>query len=792
MLRHYVKTALRHLRREKGYALLNATGLALGLACAFLAVLYIRDETSFDRFHAGGERLLMLASADTLDVPQYEATPYPLAPLLADMPEVEMALRADWGSKRRMRRPGGQEVELRLLLTEPGFFSFFSFPLVHGSAAALDAPDGAVLTRKGAQALFGSADPTGEVVEYYKPWPAPGRWVPLQVAAVAADPPATSTVQFDAVANLTLLGEEQLAPDGWGASWLRTYARLRQGVDFDAYAPAMTHRVAATDTLNGRRDRRFVAMPLADYYFSDLHSGSSFTGRRGYLRLFGAIALVVLLIAMFNYVNLSTVRSLRRAREVGVRKAVGAEGGQVARQMLVEAVLLATGAFGVALALVWMVLPAFNGFFGKSVALSPLRDADLLLALLGGAVLTGALAGLYPAFVLARYRPTTVLKAGTPGGPGGAWLRRGLVVAQFAATVGLLVYTGILFNQIDYLRSRYPLPEKARLVTLEVPNEWQHRTPTLKAALRALPGVNGVTATTAVPGQVRNSYGVRDSLGNDYWFAGIQADRDYADVMRLDLVHQAPGTPAGPLRLFLNETAMKTLGKPWAPGVTAPLGLVNNGISGSGESEVAGVMRNFPFASLREPIEPLFLAEGADTLDYWMIVARVEAARLADFLSALPGVWAQFSALPPEPEYVDDYVAELYKAETQLAQIVTFFSLLALLVACLGLFGLAAFAAAQRTKEIGIRKSLGASTGSIVGLLSRDFVGLVVAACLVAMPAAYVVARRWLEGFVEQAPITPLVFAVVALGALVLALVTVGGHAWRAARANPVRSLRYE
>ncbi len=649
---HTLRIAVRRLVRHPGFTLLNTSGLAIGLACALVALFYIRDEIRVDRFHADGDRTFLISLADSGQAAGETWLAYPVADAVAALPGVAGTTRSQPGWKNRLRVPGGEPVEREVRLAERDFFSFFSFPIASGSPqSALDSPDDIVLTQSTARALFGETEAVGQTVEFFQQrWGEPSVWLPLTVTAVALDPPTYTTIGFDAVATFAASPTEQYGDgDSWGMRWLQTYARLEAQVDPQAWAAALPERMADADPGENTWGRQFYQpIPLADAYFVEAEAGGAqFTGQRAFLRLFGLVALAVLVIAILNYVNLATARGLQMAREVGVRKAVGAGRGQVARGLLAEALLLVALAFGAAAALVLLTLPLFNTFFSKSIALG--WDAlPVWIGALGLMTLVGLLAGAYPALVLSRFDPARVLKSGPHGAVGGSWLRRGLVVTQFAATIGLLVFTGFVFQQIDHVQSRYPLPDDARLAVLDVPEEWATRTPVLKAALSDLPGVRATAAADAVPGRTGMSFGITND-GEPLMMTGIFGDRDYLDVIRLPIAHRAPPRASdAPFGAWVNEATMRQLGQEWAPDVMLPFGLMNggmsNGISARESAPAAGVLTDFPFESLRKPIEPLFFGEQPDSSDFAFIVAEVASADLAAFQATLPGVWSLFSS----------------------------------------------------------------------------------------------------------------------------------------------------
>ena len=574
----------------------------------------------------------------------------------------------------------------------------------------------------------------------------------------------------------------------------RSYVRLAPGIDGAAYAAGVPSRVQAVDPIADMwTGRRFAALPMTDFYLSGIEENSAFTGKAGYMKLFGAIALVILLIAILNYVNLATASGMRMAKEVGVRKAVGSGRGQVARGLLIEALMLVGLSFALSVGLVVLATPLVNSFFDKGITLG--WDAlPVWASAFGLMTLVGLLAGAYPALVLSRFSPARVLKSGPNGAIGGTWLRRGLVVTQFAATIGLLVFTGFVFRQLDHVESRYPMPDDSKLAVLTLEREWSKRSATVEDALSELPGVTGTAAATGVPGQIGNRYGfLPDGPDAEYdIIAGFFGDRNFADLIGMPTAHEASDASPGEFRVFVNESAMQRAALDWSPGVAFPVGVVEGGVDGRETTQLAGVLTDFPYESLRDPIAPLFYAEAPDTSRFQYVVTRVASDSVGAFQAALPAVWSQFSNGVPDVEFVDEYVAELYEAERQLAQLVTLLAIVGLFVACLGLFGLAAHAASQRRKEISVRKVLGAGVAGLIGRLMREFGVLVGVAFLVAAPVSYLLVSDWLQGFVDQTRVGPGVFVGVLGLVLVLALVTVSFHAWQAATRNPADVLRSE
>jgi putative ABC transport system permease protein len=808
MLKNYLVIALRNLRRRPGYAAINVAGLAVGMACCLLIGLYARDELSFDRFHEGADRIATVGFGFGSSGPggggPSLTTPYPLAPTLeAELPEVESAVRTrgPWEhpvARAAQGREDERRSERRVLYTDPAFFEVFDgFRLLRGDpATALDGPGAAVITEETARLFFGDEDPLGQTL-HFEVFGAPSA---VTVGGVAEAPPPNSTVQFDLVAPMMLFPPILRVEDEWGAFMFKTYLRLRADAGNDA--AALTAKVQAAvakhaeDTFDGEQVENFFAVPLTSVYLSDLHRAEGIAGQRRYLALFGAVALFVLLLAVINYVNLVTAQSTRRAREVGVRKTLGAGRGQLARQFLSESVLLSAAALALAFGLVALGLPAFNALFGKTLTLG-----GLSLLVLG----VGVAAGVYPAFVLSRFEPARVLRGRGGAAVGGGGLRRTLVVVQFAVTVTLLVGTITVHQQLRFMQAKDLGFDGDQVVTVELPsNTTPDRREAIRADVRAQSGVAATSVATAVPAR----FGVTMPLLPEEASAEAQpadpdapvsftpavVDAGFVETLGVGLVagRNFPRDRVGGERGYLlNEAAVRALG--WTPeeAVGKPFDYRTDAPGG----EVIGVVEDFHTESLHETVGPVILQRHAS--ESWssgrMLIARLRADDLAGALGQVEGVLARYAPdVPFEYAFLDDTFDAMYRTEERLARVFTTFAGLAVFIACLGLFGLAAFTAERRTKEIGIRKTFGASVAHLVALLTADFVKLVAVGFAVAAPLGWWAMSRWLDGFAYRVDLGAGVFAFAGALALVVAVAAVGTHAVRAAHADPVQSLRSE
>ena len=787
MLKNYLKISLRTLQKYKGYAFINVFGLAIGLACCLLIVLFVRDELNYDRFHENADRTYRIVRQEGQLAPSVTVAA-PLAPALATtFPEVEHATRMFhyWFTPLLSRGDEGF-YEDRIFFTDGAFFDVFDFTLLRGNAAsALREPFSILLTETMARKYFGDEDPIGQTLTMNAAHP-------FTVTGILEDPPRTSHFTFDFLAAIESLPAVMGWPtvmENWGLGAFYTYLVLPEGYD-----PALLDEKLAEYNPSGVAARYFV-QPLTDIHLNSNYRGEIEPGSDiRYVWLLSGIALMILLLACMNYTNLATARFARRMREVGIRKVVGAQRGQLMGQFLGESVLLSMVALLVALALLEGLLPAFSTLIDGTLTFEIVEDYSLLAAIVGVALLAGLIAGSYPAFYLSAFHPGTALK-GVQNRGRRTPLRKVLVVTQYAIAVVLLAGTGIVYQQLNYMRTAKLGFEKEQLVIIPVRDERvQARPDAAKAAFSALSEVMSVSSSTSLPGTPMSgtSDARRAGAADDEPFQinlgwidadyvetldiGMAAGRDFSDAFPTD--HEET--------LLLNENAARQFG--WARAEDA-IGEVIN-IWGE-QRQVIGVMNNFHFESLRESIEPLLFFPEMD--ECRGLIVRLRTNDLAATMGNLEAAWKGLSTTQPFTySFLDDTLETLYVAETRWGRIIGTATLFALLIACLGLFGLASFLAEQRTKEIGVRKALGASAPQIALLLSSAFARLVVVAFVVATPIAYFAAQRWLDTFAYRITLSGWVFLAAGLIALGVALLAVSYQSVKAALADPVKALRYE
>ena len=799
MLKNHFKIAYRTLRRRPGYTFINVFGLALGLASCVLIGLWVQDELAYDDFHERADGIYrVVTDREAPDAPldRYATSSGPVAPgLLAEYPRVEQAVRIGAvGGATRIEREGRFAADHAFYVVDPAFFDVFTFPLVEGDAAtALDAPFSLVITESMRERYFGTGSALGQTLTVNDS-------LTFTVTGVAADPPAHSHFTFDVLAPWANDAELSRNLDRGPFSFnLYTYVLLREG----ASAAALEEEIAGLyERKIGEAGIALGLQPLANIYLhSDRRSEIGPTGDVRYVWAFSAVALFIALLACINYMNLATARSMHRAREVGVRKAAGARRRQLAGQFLSEAMLVTSVAAVAALLLAQAVLPVFNRIAGKALGLEAVAGGWLLPGLAGLLLLVGFLAGSYPALALSRFEAVEVLRGAFARGGRGARLRKGLVVFQFALSAALIAGTLVVVQQLRYMRGQDLGFDKEQVLVVDasgVPGGAVVRqAETFKRELAQHSSIESSTAASSVPGRrtwkqmtTREGFAEGDTRQLDV----LTTDLDFVETLGVDLVAGRDFAEGFATDLeqatILNEAAVEHLG--WTSAEEA-LGkrVFVGGLSGQGAGTVVGVMADVHYRSLHERVEPLAVLARPRSYDY--VALRMGADDVPNVLAHAETTWGRvFPGYAFDAFFLDEDFERQYRSEQRLADVLALFGGLAILIACLGLFGLAAFAAEQRTKEVGIRKALGASVTSVVVLLSRDFVRLVLVAVVLATPVAYLLMRRWLDGFAYRIDLSPSVFLLAGALALLVALLTVSYQAIRAATTDPVKSLRYE
>ena len=777
MLGNYLTTTLRLLWRERGYAAINIFGLAVGVCLCLLTVQLAAYQLSVGDFHEKKDRVFRVLVADTQNTEYTARVRIPLGPTLKEqLPEVEEAVRFSPSWPLLLRVGDEDGIYEKVSEAEAGVFDMFSLPLLRGDPkTALARPYTMVLTEPLARRLFGESDPIGQVVHI--------ETLGYEVTGIVGQLPANSLLQFSALRSLSTATNPMLA-SGWNASAFETFVQLTPGADPAAVAARISGIVKEVRGLP-EAPGSYALQPLKSIYFdTEVPSSIGPRGNPVYLALCAILAVVILTIAGVNYVNLATARAGRRIHEIGVRKALGAHRGQLMRQLLSESVLLSTAAtvLGVAMAEVMvLLLPAMVGF---DFEWSSLRWTISTYA--GAAVLAvgvGLVAGAYPAWVVARFQPTAAVRGGRVGG---VLLRRGLVVTQFTATTALLTMTLLMWHQLDYiqdlLREDSILGSKPEQVVVVVNRGLtMDQARAFKTELLQDSRIAAVSLSTTVRGQ---GFGMTVRGEDQIEINVYQADSDFVEIMGLRMVQGRALTdePADAQAVVINETAARIMG--WAE----PLGET---IAVQGGKRVVGVVEDFHFHGPRHEIEPLVIEQVAGWAG--VILVRVQTGHLDAALKVIDDKWAAVAPYRPiQRNSLEEVTTKLYSEDLMVGRALTLFLFLAIAVASVGLFGMAAHAAHERTKEIGIRKVFGASPGGLTALLLRDFAKPVAIAFLLSVPIAYGLANHWLQEFAYRVEIGVGLFLVSGALSFVIAGLTVGHQAMRAALTNPIETLRTE
>ncbi|SKD08031.1 putative ABC transport system permease protein [Chitinophaga ginsengisegetis] len=793
MWRNYLKTAVRNLMKRKLYSAINITGLSAGIACFILLALYLRNEWTYDQFHAHAAELYRIRfdyGEKDQPVTHTALTPGGLAPVMKDFPEVKhisrvypLATTVAYGDKVMN--------ENSFLYADPAFFNMFSFPLIAGNAATvLSGPNMIVLSETMARKYFGTTDIVGKTLKI-------NNRKEYQVTGVAIDPPANTHLKFDFIASYASLGKN----DTWNSANDYTYIQLASNTTASALQGRLTNLVKEQ---MGNATRSGVTFGFVPESVPGIHLHSislNSTEPGGDIRynyILTIIAALLLLIACINFMNLATARSAERGREIGVRKALGAVRGQLFWQFIAESTLISFCAMVLGIMIALVLLPAFNNMAGTTLKLG-LGSYHIYLWLAGIFLCTTFFAGTYPALFLSGFRPVQVLKGRVMHGSGGS-IRKSLVVFQFAASVFFIICTLVVGSQLKYIQHKKIGLDRSQVLVLSGENFNRQMLETFKGRLLQQSGVKYVSASYDSPVSVGGGYTIGNLEGKpaDYSMniTAIPVEKDYLQTMGISLLAGANLTDADiqdvlkedkdrVYHFFLNETAVKQLG--WTAETATGKRMVMNGRAGT----IKGVMKDFHFASMKSKIEPIVVFPEYEW--FGEILVKTSGDNQQQVIAGIESIWKDYlPAVPFAYHFMDEDFNGLYKSEFRTGTILSTFSIVIILVSCLGLLGLAAFTAEQRTREVGIRKVLGASATSVVALLSKDFIKLVLISLCIASPFAWYAMHQWLEGFAYHTRLHAGTFLLAGAIAIVIALLTVSLQSVKAALMNPVKSLRSE
>ncbi len=798
--------AWRNMVRHKVFSSINILGLALSLAACLLIVVFVIDEWSYDRFHTKHTRIYRVAGFSDRGGGMQETalSNFELGPLLKnDFPFIERIIRIDFDSDEPVQYGEQKFQEKGVSYADDGFFTLFSFPFLQGDAAsALSGPNRVVITQKMAVKYFGKANPVGKILEIDE--------LPLKVTGVIEEVPTNAHFHFDFVVSMQTVEKDY--PD-WmrsfktGALSHYTYVLLPEGYQPEGLNKQFKSFVKRNLNAELSEKLGYFLQPLTSIHLqSNIEAEIEANGDIRYVYIFVGVALMLILIAGINYTNLATARAIERAKEVGVRKVIGATYRQLIMQFLQESMLTTLLAFMLAFALAWLCMPLFNQLSGKNLSYSWLSDVRLLAGFIGLTLLVGLLAGSYPAFFLARFTAASVLKGSvTKVGTATLLLRRSLVVVQFAASVILIMATLIIYKQIGYIQNKKLGINPSEVVTIPMGvNFISQGYSAVKTDLLQQTGileVGSISNDLTSGGSSWSQYRVENSaMSEDVNMASMVVDHDFFKTLQAQIIagrtFSRKYTRDASNAYIINEAAAKLLALDEPIGKPLSGNVFSDGKSYRKQGTIIGVVKDFHFSSLHHQIKPVVFNLQAEESYTWppaMILVRVSTKDLQQTVANLKNIWRKFSPEKPlQATFLADDIEQLYVKETHFLQVFTVFAGLSILISCLGAFGLAAFTAAQRTKEIGIRKVLGASVSNIMLLLSKDFLKLVVLSTLIAWPLGWWLMRQWLENFAYRIDIPWWVLLVSGVAALLTVLTTVSFQSIKAALTKPVKSLRSE
>ena len=798
MYKNYFKSAYRNLSRHKGYAAINIIGLVFGLSAFWIIALYVADELSYDRYNTNADRIVRVVQHASWDGGNLNIalTSAPFAPALkAAYPEIEDAVRID--------PEGGGTITFKekkiktgdIIFADNSLFKIFTYRFLFGNPSTVFSnPQSIVLTETLAKKLFGTAGDAINQTIYFD------NNTGTTVTGVIKDVPANSHLRFSAVRSLPVDYSE-----GWQNSHIYTYLLLKGSANYKELEKKLPQFAAKTIQKEMVvKDYRMELQPLTSIH---LHSGLDYeisaNSSISRVYIFMAIALLILIIAIINYMNLSTSRSATRVREVGVRKAIGSGKGHLAGMFITEAVLVSIFAAVIAVVVVNYTLPFFNTLSGKQLSIWRFGILNTLILLTAFSLLTGIISGIYPSLFLSRFKTIPALKGQLGNMTGSILFRKSLVIFQFVITVVMIIGSVTIYRQLQYSLHTDLGFNQGQVLTFHINDRnVRGQIPSLKAQLLQSPLIKGVAAAgNPIGNNDLGSRGYRFEKNdgtvseNSKTVEELMVDVDYLKTMEIKLAAGRNFSDAIPAdhsgSVLVNETMVKESG--WKEPIGKQMLKVNNNDGKIASAKVIGVVKDFHTYSLQHKVEPLVMIMPPGTNEEDNLYIKIAKGKIAEGLTYLNKVYASFDKSDPvEYHFLDQNFAKQYSAEVKQGQIALIFSLLAILIACLGLFGLATFTAQQRTKEIGIRKVLGANVADIVRMLSTDFLKLVLIATIIAIPIGWIAMDKWLRDFAYRINMEWWIFAAAGFTALFIALITVSSQAIKAATANPVESLRME
>ena len=785
-----IKIALRKMRRQKGYSFINIAGLALGMAACILILLWVQDELNFDRFHKQVDSIYRVNVQ--IGERLYASAPSLLAVYLKDeLPEVLETVRVMIPGDRFMKFDKGVINESGFTYADPSFFKMFTFPLLSGDPeTALEEPYSIVISEKISRKYFGEYNPMGSILSLDSSYSNQDIKVDYRITGVMKDMPRNSHLQLDFIASEKTFGSDS---DNWRALSYHTYVLLKKGTDIHEFNAKVRNFIQSHDASS---QFKLSSQPLTSIYFdSNIRGYEGPSGEKKYVYIFSLIAFFILIIACINFTNLSTARSSTRSKEIGIRKVVGARRQTLIKQFMAESLAMSFISLALALILVELLLPAFNHLSSKDLSINFFGNSLSWIGFFSIAFLAGILSGIYPALFLSSFQPVETVTGRLFSGKAKSHFREILVVAQFSLSIFLIIVTIVIGKQVNFMHSKDLGYDKDQIVTVEgqylidVPFE------SIKKELQKNPNILGVTAAFQPPIDIRSSA----SSSNFGWqgrdrqsqtqMTYLDVEFDFIDVFNIKILQgrnfsKEISTDKGSA-FIVNEEAARIMGKDFSIGKDFYLH--------RNKGKVIGLVQNFHFRPFHFKIEPLVLRIADIEGLYHHIFIKIDSTNIQGAIQHIRNTFDRFNpGYSFDYSFLDDAFNNLYQAEGRINTLFNYFTALAIFISCLGLFGLTAFLTERRTKEIGIRKILGASVPNIVGLFSGKFVVLVMLANIIAWPFSFYIMGQWLNKFAYKISMNIWIFLLSGLAALLIALITVSTQALRAAASCPINSLRNE
>lgn len=786
MYKNYLLITLRNLLRNKTFSLINILGLAFGISCSLTILLWVKDEMSMDDFHVNNDRLYRVMERQTYtngSIFVFSSTPGPMAPVIKDkFAEIELATRITW-PENRMFSKDDKSFYQEGRFVDPDFLKMFSFSLYKGdTGTALKDMYSLVISKAMAEKFFGSEDPIGKVLLM-------DNQDSFTVTAVLDEIPSTSSIKFDFLISFAYyfkINESWL--NQWGNNNIRTNLLLVAGTDTEAFAKKMEEELK---THEPESNIEFLLQPFRDaYLYGKFENGKLVGGRIEYVRIFFVVAVLVLLIASINFMNLTTAQASKRAKEVGLRKAVGAIRHQLATQFLGESMLMVVMSSALALGITVLLMPFFNEIADKKLSLS-LVDASSALIFIGIILFTGFLSGSYPALYVSGFQPSRVLKGQLKSGTSAARFRKVLVIMQFSLSIILIISTVVVFRQMDFVQTKDIGFNRGNVIYLRMRGDMEKHKEAIYQSLSSDPSIENISFSSANPIDFGNSTSNLAWEGKDpnerILFSNFSVDEDFIETMQMKLVEGRSFSrefPTDTINFIINEAARKVMG--FDAAAEQPLTVWDDR-----KGKIIGVVKDFHFQSVHTKVEPLFMMFEPDWFN--IVFVRHKPGEVQGAITALEKINKQYAAAYPfHYNVMDADWDNLYKTEDRTGKLFNYFSVLSIIISCLGLFGLSAYSAEQRTKELGVRKVLGANTSGLVQLMAKEFAILVLIASLIGCPVGWWAMNWWLEGYAYHVEVGAITLVFAAAISFLVAMATVSYHSAKVAMANPSHSLRYE